>query len=132
MPRHRLHVDFVGTDFTPYRLLGKRQRHLDLLRSQAQRHRVYVLAVNQFGANDELIFDGLRCGFGPQGELLACSRPFDGESLVCIDVPCRAHDALDRRTCIDARPLDEGSLGEHRREATADDQLHERSDGFGG
>jgi len=75
----------VNPSASPF-LLGKRQRHLDLLRAHAQRHRVYVLAVNQFGANDELIFDGLRCGFGPQGELLACSRPFDGDSLVCIDV----------------------------------------------
>jgi NAD+ synthetase len=39
-------------------VLGKFERHIDLLQGIARDHRVPVVSVNQVGGNDDLIFDG--------------------------------------------------------------------------
>jgi NAD+ synthetase len=49
---------------------------------------VVVASVNQLGANDELIFDGHRYVFGPDGEIAATGSLFDGEMLV-VDVAAK-------------------------------------------
>lgn len=66
-------------------VLGKGERHHHILRSHALRHRVVVASVNQVGGNDELIFDGRACAFGPDGSLLAAAGAFE-ESVTIVDL----------------------------------------------
>jgi len=68
---------------TPF-VLGKSHTQRDILRRHADRHGVTVASINQFGANDELIFDGLAAVYAPAdggARLLADTEPFGGESL---------------------------------------------------
>ncbi|MHC4447590.1 MAG: NAD+ synthase, partial [Planctomycetota bacterium] len=60
----------VSLDASPY-VAGKWQRHIELLRDVVSRHGVTVVAVNQVGGNDDLIFDGRSIAVGPEGDLLA-------------------------------------------------------------
>ncbi|MBI1190904.1 MAG: NAD+ synthase [Tepidisphaera sp.] len=66
-------------------VLGKGQKHRDILAGHAQRHRIPVLSVNQLGGNDDLIFDGHAYAFAPDGSLAAQSRLFSGDSLT-VDI----------------------------------------------
>jgi NAD+ synthetase len=65
--------------------LGKGQKHRDILASHARRHGVGVASVNQLGANDELIFDGHRYLFAPDGSLAEAGRLFE-DALLVIDI----------------------------------------------
>jgi NAD+ synthase (glutamine-hydrolysing) len=49
----------------------------------ARRHRVPVVYVNQFGGNDDLVFDGRSCGFNASGAPIARGRSFDADVVVC-------------------------------------------------
>ena len=60
----------VSLGASPY-VTGKWQRHIELLREVVSRHGVTVVAVNQVGGNDDLIFDGRSVVVGPDGALLA-------------------------------------------------------------
>ncbi len=75
----------INPSASPF-VLGKGQRHHDLLRNHASRRKVWVAAVNQVGGNDELIFEGGACAFDPTGQLCAQGPSF-AEGLTIIDVP---------------------------------------------
>lgn len=75
-------------------VLGKGARHRQILRKHATTHRVTMASVNQFGGNDDLIFDGHSCIIGPDGALLAAAKGFreqllvlDGDATRFGDVP---------------------------------------------
>lgn len=74
---------------SPFRLgVGAAQRAL--LKHHAQTRGVCVAAVNQVGGNDELIFDGSACVFGPDGSLIAAGPSFT-EALTVVEIepsPC--------------------------------------------
>lgn len=63
-------------------VLGKGRKHREILRRHATRHRLIVASVNQVGGNDDLIFDGHSCIFGPDGSLLAAARGWEEQLLV--------------------------------------------------
>jgi NAD+ synthetase len=71
----------VSASASPF-VLGKGQRHVDILASHARTHRVPVLSVNQLGGNDDLVFDGHRYAFGADGTLVASGALFEDEVLV--------------------------------------------------
>ena len=58
---------------------GKHERHLALVRGHAEKHGVWVLGVNQAGANDDLIFDGHAIAFDPAGRLRSAGPRFGGD-----------------------------------------------------
>ncbi len=66
-------------------VLRKGARHRAILARHARDHRVHVASLNQFGGNDELVFDGHALVYGPTGELEAGNEAFSGEVLV-VDV----------------------------------------------
>lgn len=69
-------------------VLGKSARQREILRGHAARRGVVVAAVNQFGANDELIFDGHAAVFAPEpggARLVAASAPF-AHGLLITDI----------------------------------------------
>lgn len=69
---------------------GKHERHLALVGGHARRHGVWVLGVNQAGANDDLIFDGHAIAFDPKGELRAAGPRF-GTGPTVVEL-CEAGD----------------------------------------
>lgn len=71
----------VNPSASPF-VLGKNQRHRDLLSAHAKKHRVLVAAVNQVGGNDELVFDGHACVLGTRGQVLAAGPGFEDCVLV--------------------------------------------------
>ncbi|MFA6044706.1 MAG: NAD+ synthase [Phycisphaerales bacterium] len=62
-------------------VLGKGQKHRDILAAHARTHRIPVLSVNQLGGNDELVFDGHAYAFAPDGSLACESVLFSGNPL---------------------------------------------------
>ncbi len=70
----------VSASASPF-VLGKGQKHRDILAAHARRHSVPVLSVNQLGGNDDLVFDGHRYAFSPDGELTASGMLFDAAPL---------------------------------------------------
>jgi len=62
-------------------VLGKHEKHRELLRRHARRHGVPIASVNQLGGNDDLIFDGGCWLVGPDGSTTAASRGFTDEPL---------------------------------------------------
>ena len=57
---------------------GKHERHLAIVGGHAKRCGIWVLGVNQAGANDDLIFDGHAIAFDPAGKLRAAGPRFGG------------------------------------------------------
>ena len=74
----------VNPSASPF-ALGKGAKQDAILAGHAARRNVAVAAVNQFGANDELIFDGGAAVYAAGGELLASNVRMGGEMLV-VDV----------------------------------------------
>jgi NAD+ synthase (glutamine-hydrolysing) len=62
---------------------GKHQRREEMLSSMAAKHRIPIAYVNQFGGNDDLVFDGRSCLFNPDGAVVARGRAFDADVVVC-------------------------------------------------
>jgi NAD+ synthase (glutamine-hydrolysing) len=62
---------------------GKHARREQMLGSMARRHRVPLAYVNQYGGNDDLVFDGRSLVFAADGSPIARGRSFDGDILVC-------------------------------------------------
>ena len=62
---------------------GKQQRREEMLGSMARRHGVPLVYVNQFGGNDDLVFDGRSCGFGRDGAPIARGRSFEADVVIC-------------------------------------------------
>ena len=54
-----------------------------MLGSLARRHRVPVAYVNQFGGNDDLVFDGRSCAFDAGGATIARGAAFAADVVVC-------------------------------------------------
>ena len=68
---------------------GKHHRREEMLSSMAHKHRVPIVYVNQFGGNDDLVFDGRSCGFNADGIPIARGRSFDADVVICdIDEGC--------------------------------------------
>lgn len=63
-------------------VLGKGQKHRDILAGHAKRHGVVVASVNQLGGHDDLLFDGHRYVFAGSGRLTASGPLFQDEPLV--------------------------------------------------
>jgi NAD+ synthetase len=63
-------------------VMGKGQRHREILKKHAVRHGAYVAAVNQVGGNDDLIFDGHAAVYDPSGRLIAAGPGFEEHVLV--------------------------------------------------
>ena len=61
----------------------KHRRREEMLSSLARKHRLPVLYVNQFGGNDDLVFDGRSCAFDGDGAPIARGRSFDADVIVC-------------------------------------------------
>jgi NAD+ synthase/NAD+ synthase (glutamine-hydrolysing) len=72
----------VNLSASPFSV-GKHARREAMLRSMARKHRVPVVYVNQFGGNDDLVFDGRSCAFDAAGEPIARGRAFEADVLVC-------------------------------------------------
>lgn len=80
----------INPSASPF-VLGKTQRHRDLLRRHATQRGVFVAAVNQLGGNDDLIFDGHSCVFDPRGSLIAAGPQFRDHLLVAdLEKPAAA------------------------------------------
>lgn len=71
----------VAASASPY-VLGKHDRHVQILCDHARRHRVTVCSVNQVGGNDDLIFDGRACVVSPQGRVIAQAAAFADDLIV--------------------------------------------------
>src|SRR6185436_9465932 len=72
-------VNLSASPFTA----GKHARREEMLGSMAKKHHVPVLYVNQFGGNDDLVFDGRSCAFNGDGAPFARGRSFDADVVVC-------------------------------------------------
>src|SRR5262249_55162285 len=64
-------------------IAGKHARREEMLSSMARRHCIPVVYVNQFGGNDDLVFDGRSCAFDGQGRPIARGRSFDADVVIC-------------------------------------------------
>ena len=62
---------------------GKHVRREEMLSSMARRHGVPLVYVNQYGGNDDLVFDGRSCAFTADGAPIARGRSFDADIVVC-------------------------------------------------
>ncbi len=92
--RRRYHTDPVETlvahgadaivnlSASPF-VAGKHAFREEMLGATARRHRVPFLYVNQFGGNDDLVFDGRSCAFDAAGAVTARGRSFDADVVVC-------------------------------------------------
>ncbi|HMB81111.1 MAG TPA: NAD+ synthase [Vicinamibacterales bacterium] len=72
----------VNLSASPFSV-GKHARREAMLSAMARKHRVPVVYVNQFGGNDDLVFDGRSCAFDGAGEAIARGRAFEADVLVC-------------------------------------------------
>jgi NAD+ synthase (glutamine-hydrolysing) len=54
-----------------------------MLGAMARRHRVPIVYVNQFGGNDDLVFDGRSCGFNKDGDPIARGKSFAADVVIC-------------------------------------------------
>ena len=62
---------------------GKHRRREEMLSAMAHKHGLPIAYVNQFGGNDDLIFDGRSCMFNAEGAVFARGRAFDADVVVC-------------------------------------------------
>jgi NAD+ synthase/NAD+ synthase (glutamine-hydrolysing) len=72
-------VNLSASPFTA----GKHRLREEMLASMARRHGVPIAYVNQWGGNDDLVFDGRSCAFAASGAPVARGRAFDGDIVVC-------------------------------------------------
>ncbi len=72
----------VNLSASPFSV-GKHRRREDMLSSMARKYGVPLVYVNQFGGNDDLVFDGRSCGFARSGAVVARGRSFDRDVVVC-------------------------------------------------
>jgi NAD+ synthase/NAD+ synthase (glutamine-hydrolysing) len=62
---------------------GKHARREEMLSAMARKHRVPIAYVNQYGGNDDLVFDGRSCAFDANGTPAARGRSFQADVLIC-------------------------------------------------
>jgi NAD+ synthase (glutamine-hydrolysing) len=72
----------VNMSASPF-VVGKYRLREEMIGAMAARHRVPIVYVNQFGGNDDLVFDGRSLGLGPDGSPFARGRAFESDVLVC-------------------------------------------------
>lgn len=86
-------VDLViNINASPFHAGKWKERH-QLLHTRTSDHGIFIAYVNLVGGQDELVFDGGSCVFGPEGELLAEAQSFEEDLLLCdleIDETFRA------------------------------------------
>jgi NAD+ synthase/NAD+ synthase (glutamine-hydrolysing) len=71
----------VNLSASPF-VAGKHVRREEMLSSMAKRHQVPLAYVNQYGGNDDLVFDGRSLVFAAGGQPTARGRSFDGDIVV--------------------------------------------------
>jgi NAD+ synthase/NAD+ synthase (glutamine-hydrolysing) len=71
-------VNLSASPFTA----GKHRRREEMLSSMALKHRLPIAYVNQFGGNDDLVFDGRSSVFNAEGATLARGRSFEADVVV--------------------------------------------------
>jgi NAD+ synthase/NAD+ synthase (glutamine-hydrolysing) len=54
-----------------------------MLGNSSRKYRVPIVYVNQFGGNDDLVFDGRSCAFNADGAAIARGRSFEADVVVC-------------------------------------------------
>jgi NAD+ synthase/NAD+ synthase (glutamine-hydrolysing) len=72
-------VNLSASPFTA----GKHRKREEMLGSMAKRHHVPLVYVNQYGGNDDLVFDGRSCAFNGDGVPIARGRSFDADVVIC-------------------------------------------------
>ncbi|HUR33796.1 MAG TPA: NAD+ synthase [Vicinamibacterales bacterium] len=72
-------VNLSASPFT----VGKHMRREEMLSSMARKYGVALVYVNQYGGNDDLVFDGRSCGFSAEGAAIARGASFDGDVVLC-------------------------------------------------
>jgi NAD+ synthase (glutamine-hydrolysing) len=72
-------VNLSASPFT----VGKHARREKMLGSMAAKYGVPIVYVNQFGGNDDLVFDGRSCAFSFAGHPIARGRSFERDVVIC-------------------------------------------------
>jgi NAD+ synthase (glutamine-hydrolysing) len=72
-------VNLSASPFT----VGKQRRREEMLSAMARKHGVPLAYVNQYGGNDDLVFDGCSSAFAADGRAIARGRAFDAAVVVC-------------------------------------------------
>jgi NAD+ synthase (glutamine-hydrolysing) len=72
----------VNLSASPFSV-GKYHRREEMLSTMARKHHVPVVYVNQYGGNDDLVFDGRSCAFNAAGAPIARGRSFDADVVIC-------------------------------------------------
>src|SRR5262245_39424945 len=72
-------INLSGSPFT----VGKHARREKMLGSMAAKYGVPIVYVNQYGGNDDLVFDGRSCAFSFAGHTIARGRSFDRDVVIC-------------------------------------------------
>ncbi len=72
----------VNSSASPF-TAGKHRRREEMLGTMARKHSVPLCYVNQFGGNDDLLFDGRSCAFNRDGAAFARGRSFDADVVIC-------------------------------------------------
>jgi NAD+ synthase (glutamine-hydrolysing) len=75
----QLVINLSASPFTA----GKHRRREEMLSSMARKHKMPLAYVNQFGGNDDLVFDGRSCVFDATGAAVARGRSFGPDVVVC-------------------------------------------------
>jgi len=72
----------VNLSASPFSV-GKPARRDEMLSSMARRHHVPLAYVNQYGGNDDLVFDGRSCAFNGAGAPIARGKGFEADVVIC-------------------------------------------------
>jgi len=72
----------VNLSASPFSV-GKHAKREKMLGGMAAKHGVPIVYVNQFGGNDDLVFDGRSCGFSCSGHAIARGRSFERDVVIC-------------------------------------------------
>ncbi len=75
----------INCSASPF-VIGKHAFRLQLLGAAAKRHQLPIVFCNQFGGNDELVFDGNSCVLAADAGVLGHAKDFESDLLV-VDVP---------------------------------------------
>jgi NAD+ synthase/NAD+ synthase (glutamine-hydrolysing) len=72
----------VNLSASPF-VVGKHRLREEMLSSMARKYRVPLVYVNQYGGNDDLVFDGRSCGFTADGQAIARGASFAEDVVIC-------------------------------------------------
>jgi len=72
-------INLSASPFT----VGKHAKREKMLASMAAKYGVPIVYVNQYGGNDDLVFDGRSCAFSFAGHPIARGRSFDHDVVIC-------------------------------------------------